>query len=129
MDIRRQEPIKAKGEDSPVGSRTRVKIVKNKVASPFKEAYFDITFGKGINKMASVTEAGERLGLIKKTGSVFKYDGKSFVGRAKMLEHFEADVDAFKVLDDSIRDQLKLKPVIEATEELEAPEDTLVVEG
>jgi recombination protein RecA len=92
MDIRKIAAIKA-GQDV-VGSRTRVKVVKNKVAPPFKEAEFDITYGQGISRVGDIVDLGSESGVIDKSGAWFSYNGER-VGQGRenakqyLLDHPE----------------------------------------
>ncbi len=92
LDIRRIETLKD-GADS-VGNRTRVKVVKNKMAPPFKQAEFDILFGTGISREGSLIDFGVEHGIVKKSGAWFTYDGDQLGqgkenSRAYLLDHPE----------------------------------------
>lgn len=90
IDVRRTEQLKAPGNEF-VGSRTRAKIVKNKVAPPFKTAEFDIMYGTGIDKMGEICDLAVNLGVIKKSGSWFSYGDQRFQGRDKLKDLLKGD--------------------------------------
>lgn len=103
MDVRRIETLKQSGE--MIGNRTRVKIVKNKIAPPFKEAEFDIMFGKGISKEGDVLDLAVDLGLVNKSGSWFAYNGdKIGQGRENAKNYLTAHPEVMETLDAKIRE-------------------------
>ena len=103
MDIRRIENIKVDGQ--VVGNRTRVKIVKNKVAPPFREAEFDIVYGKGISKEGSILDLAVELDIIQKSGSWFSYNGERIgQGRENVKAYIAERPELMAELDKKIRD-------------------------
>ena len=92
IDIRRAEAIK--DGSNIIGNTVNVKIVKNKVAPPFKNCQVDIIYGKGINKAAEVIDMGVQLGIIKRTGSWYEHNGERFAnGREAAKAYLEANPD------------------------------------
>ena len=88
LDIRRKKVIK-RGEES-IGSEVKVKVVKNKLAPPFREAEFEILYGSGINKQGELIDTAEKLGLVEKSGTWYSYEGvKLGQGRDKAQAHLE----------------------------------------
>ena len=88
LDIRRKKPIK-RGEET-IGSEVKVKVVKNKMAPPFREAEFEILYGSGINKIGELIDTGEQLGLIDKSGTWYSYAGQKLgQGRERAVAAFE----------------------------------------
>lgn len=92
IDVRKLEQIKVSGNEF-VGSRTKAKIVKNKVAPPFKTAEFDIMYGTGIDKDGEICDMAVNLGVIKKSGSWFSYGDERFQGRDKVKDLIKNDKD------------------------------------
>jgi recombination protein RecA len=89
LDIRRVEAIKDGAE--VVGNRTRVKVVKNKVSAPFKQAEFDIMYGRGISREGSLVDVGVELGIVKKSGAWFTYEGEQLGQGRENAKQFLAD--------------------------------------
>ncbi len=106
LDVRRIEIIK-KG-DSPIGSRVRVKVVKNKVAPPFKEAEVDIMYGTGISKTGNILDVAADMGIVKKAGSWYSYnDEKLGQGREKSKDFLDSNPNLLKEIENKVRDTLK----------------------
>ena len=102
MDIRKIENIKQDGD--VVGNRVRVKVVKNKVAPPFREAEFDIVYGKGISKSGNILDLGINLGLVEKSGSWFGYNGTRIgQGRENAKKYLEDNPEIMKEIEEKIR--------------------------
>jgi recombination protein RecA len=88
LDIRRKKAIK-RGEET-IGSEVRVKVVKNKLAPPFREAEFEILYGTGVNKLGELVDTAEKLGLVEKSGTWYSYGGEKLgQGRDKVLAHLD----------------------------------------
>ena len=102
LDIRRVETIKDGAEI--IGNRTRVKVVKNKVAPPFKQAEFDIMYGKGISREGSLLDVGVDLGIVKKSGAWFTYEGEQLgQGRENAKQFLAENVDMMVEISEKIR--------------------------
>lgn len=102
LDVRRVETIKE--GTTPIGSRTRVKVVKNKVAPPFKEAEFDIIYGKGISKEGCILDVGVSLDIIKKSGAWFSYnDQRIGQGRENVKKYLAENPDLAKEIENKIK--------------------------
>lgn len=108
FDVRRIETIKQ--GDRMLGNRTRVKIVKNKVAPPFKRAEFDIMYGKGISKSGDVLDCAVEAGIVSKAGSWFSYNGERIgQGRENVKQYLEDNPDLMDELTQKLRDAVREK--------------------
>lgn len=106
MDIRKTETIKQDGE--VVGSRARVKVVKNKVAPPFREAEFDIVYGKGISKEGNILDIGVNLDIIEKSGSWFSYNGERIgQGRENVKKYLLDNPEVMSEIEQKIRNNFE----------------------
>jgi recombination protein RecA len=109
LDIRRIQTIK-KGDEA-IGNRTRVKVVKNKMAPPFKQAEFDILYGKGVSRSGSIIDMGIESGIIKKSGSWFTYEGDQLgQGRENVRQFLDDNPGLADELDHKIRQAYGLIP-------------------
>ena len=118
MDVRRIETLKQSGE--MVGNRTRVKIVKNKIAPPFKEAEFDIMFGKGISKEGDILDLAVKCDLVSKSGAWFAYNGdKIGQGRENAKTYLSEHPEIMEELEQNIRAHYHIRAEgdVEETEE------------
>ena len=108
MDVRRIESLKQAGE--VIGNRTRVKIVKNKVAPPFKEAEFDIMFGKGISRVGDILDLAVKQDIIQKSGAWFAYDNaKIGQGRENAKQFIEEHPDIMAEVERKVRESYGLQ--------------------
>ncbi len=102
MDVRRIETLKQNGEF--IGNRTRIKVVKNKVAPPFGEAEFDIMFGKGISKEGDILDLAVKKNIIDKSGAWFAYKGEKIgQGRENAKLYLASHVDVMEEVEQSVR--------------------------
>ncbi len=102
LEVRRTETIK-QGAD-PVGSRTKVKVVKNKVAPPFKEAEFDIIYGEGISREGCILDVGVALDIIKKSGAWFSYENQRICqGRENVKSYLKENPELTKEIENRIK--------------------------
>ena len=121
MDVRRIESLKQAGE--VVGNRTRVKIVKNKVAPPFKEAEFDIMFGKGISKEGDILDLAADCGIIVKSGAWYAYNGdKIGQGREHAKTYLRENPLVCEEVEAKVREKFQLDGTAEETDAEGEPE-------
>jgi recombination protein RecA len=121
LDIRRIGAIKE--GDQVVGNRTRVKVVKNKIAPPFKEAEFDIIYGTGISKEGDILDLGVSLGIVEKSGAWYSFNGERMgQGRENVKRFLAENLDMRDQLADLVREKTGLKKIREETEK-KAPEE------
>lgn len=120
MDIRRIDSIK-KGDDI-IGNRVRVKVVKNKVAPPFKKAEFDIMYGTGISKVGSTLDAAVEAGIVEKAGSWFSYgEAKLGQGRENSKNFLLENPDLLEEIDHKVREHYHMDNKNDAVEESNQP--------
>ncbi|HEY0452938.1 recombinase RecA [Actinophytocola sp.] len=124
LDIRRIETLKDGGE--AVGNRTRVKVVKNKVAPPFKQAEFDILYGKGVSREGSLIDMGVEQGILRKSGAWYTYEGDQLgQGKENARKFLRDNPDVANEIEKRIKDKLGIGAKLDTddTEPAPAPVD------
>ena len=122
FDVRRVESIKS--GDEFLGNRTRVKIVKNKVAPPFKQAEFDIMYGQGISREGDVLDCAVEAKIVEKAGSWYSFDGNRIgQGRENVKTYLAENPDILERVEGLLRDSLKKEDIVQ---EEAVPEDFMV---
>ena len=123
LDVRRIETLKDGGE--PVGNRTRVKVVKNKMAPPFKQAEFDILYGHGISREGSLIDMGVDQGILRKSGAWYTYEGDQLgQGKENARKFLRDNPDIANEIEKRIKEKLGIGPQLDAeAEAVPAPVD------
>ena len=103
IDVRRIETLKVGGE--MIGNRTRAKVVKNKVAPPFREAEFDIMYGEGISRVSEIIDLASKLEIIEKAGAWFTVNGNRIQGKDGVKEYLNANPEVCDKIEQEIRDR------------------------
>ncbi|MDO4617489.1 MAG: recombinase RecA [Lachnospiraceae bacterium] len=112
LDVRRIEALKQSGE--VIGNRTRIRVVKNKVAPPFREAEFDIMFGKGISKEGDVLDLASQLGIIQKSGAWFAYNNSKIgQGRENAKQYLREHPEVLAEAENKVREAYGMDPTAE----------------
>lgn len=112
LDIRKCDSVKSSGDQ--IGNRVKVKIVKNKMAPPFKQVEFDIIFGKGISKTGSIIDAATEMGVINKSGAWYSYNGNKLgQGLENTKQLLEENPEMLKEITDATREKAGLVPIQE----------------
>jgi recombination protein RecA len=125
LDIRRIGAIK-RGDDI-IGNETKVKVVKNKVAPPFKEVVFDILYGEGISRESEIIDLGVKAGIVDKAGAWYSYNGERIgQGKDNVRNFLKEKPDMAKAIEQQIREKLLTSSVINASSA--GSEDEVLVE-
>lgn len=122
LDVRRIETLKEGGE--AVANRTRVKVVKNKVAAPFKQAEFDIVYGQGISREGSIIDMGVEHSIIRKSGAWYTYEGDQLgQGKENVRKFMRDNPDLTNEVEKRIKEKLGLGATLDADDIVPAPVD------
>jgi len=120
LDVRRIETLK--GGTEAVGNRTRVKVVKNKVAPPFKQAEFDILYGEGISREGSLIDIGVDAGIVRKSGAWYTYEGDQLgQGKENARTFLKDNPDLANEIEKRIKETLGIGPQVDVPAEAAAP--------
>ena len=120
LDVRRIETLK--GGTEAVGNRTRVKVVKNKVAPPFKQAEFDILYGEGISREGSLIDIGVDAGIVRKSGAWYTYEGDQLgQGKENARTFLKDNPDLSNEIEKRIKETLGIGPQVDTPAEAPAP--------
>lgn len=124
MDVRRIETLKQNGE--AIGNRTRVRVVKNKIAPPFKEAEFDIMYGEGISRTGDVLDLAANEGVVSKSGAWYAYEGNKIgQGRENAKNYLKENPEVFAEIEKKVRERFELNSVEETAQEEQIEEEVL----
>ncbi|MDK8180654.1 MULTISPECIES: recombinase RecA [unclassified Paenibacillus] len=127
LDVRRVESIK-QGNDM-VGNRTRIKVVKNKVAPPFKQADVDIMYGEGISKEGSIVDIGTEMDIVQKSGAWYSYEGERLgQGRENAKQFLKEHTDISLVIENKIREASNLTTVISSDASVDDEDEAELLE-
>jgi len=130
LDVRRVESIKS--GDSVIGNRTRVKVVKNKVAPPFRMTEFDIMYGEGISKAGDILDCATEAGLLEKSGSWYSYEGDRIgQGRENVKEYLKTHPEFMNMLEAQIKEKFipkKDESLVDDSDSIKVDEDGVVIE-
>ena len=108
LDVRRTESLKQSGE--AIGNRTKVKVVKNKIAPPFKEAEFDIIFGEGISVVGDVLDLAANVNIVNKSGAWYSYGGNKIgQGRENAKQYLKDNTETFEEISRKVREHYGLQ--------------------
>lgn len=116
LDVRRIESLKQSGEVT--GNRTRVKVVKNKIAPPFKEAEFDIMFGEGISQEGDILDLASNVNIVIKSGAWYAYEGNKIgQGRENAKQYLKDNPAVCREIENKVREHYGLQGVEKPAEE------------
>jgi recombination protein RecA len=124
LDIRRSGSAIKDKEGNVVGNTVKVKVVKNKLAPPFRIATFDIMYGQGISKVGEIVDLGSDLDVLKKSGSWFSFEGTKIAQGREAAKQFMLDnPEVATQIENLIKEKITGKPMSESSDELDTSSD------